>query len=198
MSESSVRGKSFEQKVASLLRSKLKIAVQRDRRSGAGWNKSDISDYWNELPLHLEIKDQENIKIKEFFRQADAGASFGKAPTVVFAMDEEILTCLRFTDLLNFLIEITDLRAENDDLRKPLPVVQSFTPELPTKATLKGFGEKLDGLEVDIEPIVEQKKAEGKKSCRAGHLADDFGYCMQLSCKFSRGYKPPKVKRGAK
>lgn len=183
------KGKNFEQKVASLLRSKLKIAVQRDRRSGAGYNKSDISDYWNQLPLHLEIKDQETIKIKEFFRQADQAASFSKAPTVVFSADSEILACLRFSDLLNFLIEITDLKAENDDLRSPL--VNRTLQEKPVIS-------KLDFTSDKIKPVIEKKIQRGSYTCRAGHLSDEWGYCMQLDCKFSRGYKAKKKSGGKK
>ena len=199
MSEAYDKGRNFERKVASMLRSKLKIAVQRDRRSGANWtNKSDISDYWNELPLHLEIKDHENIKVKEWFRQADAGASFSKAPTVVFAMDEEILTVIRFSDLLNFLIEITDLRAENDDLRAPLKVPFNAS-EVAIKAPLKRGRPKgsknLKAEEKRVAKLVDEKIGRGDFTCRNGHLSDDFGYCMQKGCPFSRGYKKKKTKK---
>ena len=186
MQNSYSKGKSFELKVASLLRKKLKIAVQRDRRSGAGINKSDISDYWNQLPLHLELKDQETIKIKEWFRQADHSSSFNKAPTVVFQADEEILATLRLSDLVNFLVEIADLRAENDDLR--MPINQTFNPPHTDKV-----------VKVDLKKVVEKKKSDPYQTyttCRAGHLADDYGFCMQLDCKFSRGYKAKK-KKGA-
>lgn len=184
MQNSYSKGKEFELRVASMLRSKLKIAVQRDRRSGAGINKSDISDYWNQLPLHLELKDQETIKIKEWFRQADQASSFNKAPTVVFQADEEVLATLRLSDLVNFLIEIADLKAENDDLRIPVPILKP----------------RLDPIDIANKKVVE--KVEQKKSnpylevkeCRAGHIADHYGYCMQLDCKFSRGYKVKKKK----
>lgn len=200
MSEAFDRGRTFERKVASILRKKLGARVERDRRSGAGINKSDISDYYQEIPLHMEIKDQETLKPKEWFRQAEAAASFTQAPTVIFAMDEEVLALLRFSDLVNFLVEIADQKAEIDDLRTPIV----SEPQLKKGDTveLKGFGPNVDGKAkvklVDlgqIKNVVELRKSAGQKSCREGHLADEYGYCQQLKCKYSRGYRPPKAKR---
>ena len=182
MSESSQRGKLFELKVAKILRSKLGARVSRDRRSGAGINKSDISDYYQDIPLHLELKDQETIKVKEWFRQASDAASFAQAPAVVFAMEEEVLAVVRFSDLVNFVREIADLRAEIDDLRAP--VVSAPAPP------------RISPTEVpDLKPVVEHKINRGAITCRNGHIADQWGYCMQLDCKYSRGYKPPKAKK---
>lgn len=189
MAEAYDRGKNFEQRVASMLRKKLGAKVVRDRRSGAGTNRSDISDYYQEIPLHLEIKDQENVKIKEWFKQADDASSFMQAPTVIFAKDEEILACLRFSDLLNFLIEIADQKAEIDDLRAPIPA---------PNATI---GDAQDGKVSHIsagKPMIERQIKERMAKltyCKGGHLADLYGYCMILDCKFSRGYKKPKGKK---
>ena len=72
MSESSIKGKSLENDIARLLRSKLGVKVARDKKSGAGINKSDINDYWREIPLFIEAKNQKTIKIKEFYKQAQA------------------------------------------------------------------------------------------------------------------------------
>ena len=185
MSDSSQRGKLFELKVAKILRSKLGARVTRDRRSGAGINKSDISDYYQDIPLHLELKDQETIKVKEWFRQASDAASFNQAPVVVFAADEEVLAVIRFSDLVNFVREIADQKAEIDDLRMPLEA--TFTPPVPVKA-----GEE---VLITLKPTVEAKIERGAKTCREGHISDEWGYCMQLSCKYSRGYKKPKAKR---
>lgn len=137
MSESSDRGKHFELKVASVLRKKLGAKVSRDRRSGAGTNRADISDYYQQIPLHLELKDQETLKVKEWFRQADDAASFTQAPTVVFAMDEEVLCCLRFSDLVNFLVEIADQKAEIDDLRSPRhPKMRTLSSKKYTRSSM--------------------------------------------------------------
>lgn len=177
------KGKTFEQKVARLLRTKLGARVQRDSRSGAGYNKSDISDYYNDIPLHLEVKNQQTVNIKEWFRQADATSSFSKAPTVVFAMDEEILCCLRFTDLINFMIEIADDRAEIDDLRQP--VAYQVLPKPQT-------------VNIQLSKVVQNKTEASVKTCKEGHITDVWGYCLQKGCKYSSGYKKPKGKDNKK
>jgi hypothetical protein len=190
MSVASERGKNFELKVAKRLRSKLNISVARDKRSGASWNKADITDYWSKLPLHLELKDQENIKIQEWFRQSVASSSFGKAPTVIFASDEEVLATLRLDDLLNFLVEITDMRAEIDDLRKPVETIKQRPEQV-----LDVVGIKSQHIKEDLEKTEEKVIECGATTCREGHIADVYGYCLQSTCKYSRGYRKPKEKR---
>lgn len=174
MSVASKRGKDFELKVAKMIRSKLKIRVQRDKRSGAGINKSDISDYYSELPLHLEIKDQETIKIKEFFRQAKDSAGTGISPAVVFKADNEVLVCLRFNDLLNFLAEIKDQQKDIEQLRNP----QINSIKISHDIVVSGFDMK-----------------KHKIFCRSGHIADIHGYCEWKDCIYSRGYKLKKGKK---
>jgi Holliday junction resolvase len=188
MSNSSARGLYLERQVAGILRKKLGAKVQRDSRSGAGVNKSDISDYYQQIPLHLEIKNQETVKIKEWFRQASDAASFTQAPTVVFAAEEEVLACLRFSDLVNFMVEIADQKAEIDDLRTPIEARDLGHAARETGRSMKHFAEV-------AAPAVKKKKSQGAKMCRNGHIADEYGYCQQKDCKYSRGYRPPKVKR---
>lgn len=184
MSISSDKGKGFEQLVAKMIRSKLAAKVMRDRRSGAGNNKSDISDYYGQIPLSIECKDQDTVKIKEWFTQAVQASSFNQVPTVVFHADAEILATLRFSDLLNFLVEIADQKAEIDDLRVPTmadylqPTAKAIDPHLAS--------------------AIKQKIVAGFSTCRNGHLADMYGYCQQLSCPYSRGYKKPKAKKPGK
>lgn len=187
MSESSERGKQFELKVARIIRSKLGARVQRDRRSGAGTNRSDITNYYNDIPLHLELKDHETIKVKEWFRQADQSSSFNQTPTLVFACDEEILATLRLSDLVNFVKEIADQKAEIDDLRAP-STFNVVTDAGKTVAKVHASP--------NIQPVVEKKIERGATTCREGHLADDYGYCNIITCKYSRGYRKPKAKKG--
>lgn len=177
MSESSVKGKSLELTIAKTLRKKLGIKVERDKRSGAGTNKSDISDWNRELPLHIEAKNHKTIKIKEFFAQAEQASSVGQAPTVVFTADREILACLRFDDLVNFIAEIQDYKAIIEDLRA--------TPTF----------EIGNEHEISTAMTKDSKVTGAVRVCREGHLADEYGYCQILTCKFSRGYRPPKGKR---
>ena len=188
MSESSDRGKHFELKVAAILRKKLGAKVMRDRRSGAGTNRADISDYYQSIPLHLELKDQETLKVKEWFRQAEDAASFTQAPTVVFAMDEEVLCCLRFSDLVNFLVEIADQKAEIDDLRSPL----HQTVDQAVEILAAGKGEKLETVKKRLNESISRSKTV---FCKSGHVSDQWGYCMQVKCPCSRGYKKPKGKK---
>ena len=174
MSESSEKGVSLEKEIAKILRKKLGATVERDKRSGAGnINKSDLSDWYREIPLFVESKNQKIIKIKDWFRQAEGNASMGQAPTVVFAADNEILACLRFSDLVNFLAEIKDYQAIIADLR-----------EVTVEELNKEDGEIVDTL-----------ISHHAKTCRNGHLSDAYGYCQQLTCKFSRSYRLPKKKR---
>lgn len=197
MSISSERGKDFEQLVAKMIRSKLAAKVMRDRRSGAGNNKSDISDYYGQIPLSIECKDQDTVKIKEWFTQADQASSFNQVPTVVFHADSEILATLRFSDLLNFLVEIADQKAEIDDLREPVRITTNVT-SLPIQ-----LGRK-DSMEINVEHKNGERIIQivgpgaDRQYCKNGHIADDYGYCMQLSCKYSRGYRKPKAKKSGK
>lgn len=188
MSIASDRGKSFELKVASLIRKKLGARVTRDRRSGAGVNRADMSDYYNDIPLHIEVKDQQTVKIKEWYDQACEASSFMRTPVVVYRDDNLIMCALEFSNLLNFILEIADQKAEIDDLRRPT------------------VGDALDGAVTAVRagvpimstPAVERVKttiAQKLTNCRNGHLADEYGYCMQLGCPYSRGYKKPKAKR---
>lgn len=184
MSEAFDKGRDTEREVATLIRKKLKVQVQRDSRSGAGLHKADIRDYYQEIPLFIECKDQETLKVKEWMRQTIAGASFNQTPTLVFRMDSEgLMAVLPFADLLNFLLEIKDLREEVADLRLP---VATFTPPAVDKV--------LTDVEKQVTSVTKAKIDRGGRQCRNGHLTDDYGYCMQLDCKFSRGYRPKKVK----
>lgn len=190
MSVSSQRGKVFEQEVAAIIRKKLGARVARDRRSGAGVNKSDLSDYYQELPFSIECKDQETIKVKEWMRQAIDAASFTQIPTLVFRADEEILATVRFEDLVNLAVEIADLRAEINDLRAP--AVYTIKPQPPVINIIT------EEVEVDEkgEPIPKSANIRPDiKLDKEGHITDQFGYCNQKGCKYSRGYKPPKGKK---
>jgi len=197
MSISSQKGRAFELLVAKMIRSKLNARVSRDSRSGAGFNKADMSDFYNEIPLHIECKDQETVKIKEWFQQAADSATTFHAPTVVFHTESEILATLRFTDVLNLLVEIADLKAELADLR--LPAVAPTQPEIigeqqAANRRIIKEAKKNPVTYGSARPANERVKNQ-PQYCRAGHIADQFGYCEQKDCKFRRGYKPPKGKK---
>ena len=133
----------------------------------------------------MEIKDQETIKLKEWMRQTIGNASYSRIATLVLRMDEEIIAAVKFEDLLNMAVELRDARAELADLRRP------DNPVTPLDAR----GAELAG-NASIGKVVSRAVERGSGTCRNGHLADTWGYCLQLGCKFSRSYRPPKSKPG--
>lgn len=178
------RGKRFELRISRLIRKKLRIKVQRDPRSGAGSHqKSDLLDYWRELPLHLEFKDQQTVSVKSWFRQAAAGASYGQAPTVVFAADEEDLAVIRFSDLLDLVAEVKQLQAQTDKLKEPVSVHVN--------------GSKVPVSELAHElPKRIQSERGSYQTCRNGHLIQPgASKCLAKGCPFSTTYKKPKGKK---
>ena len=183
MSVSSQKGKRLELEVAGVLRKKLGARVARDKQSGAGVNKQDIRDYYQDVPFSIECKDHQTFKVKEWMRQAIEAASFNQVPTLVFRSDDEVLACIRFADLVNLAVEIRDLQAQLSDLRAPVVTVHAYDTEPNTLARL-----------VDVGKAVAKATLRGSRTDPHGHITDDFGYCSQKGCKYSRGYKPPKEK----
>lgn len=190
MSEAYDRGKTFEMMVAKLTTKKLHLESKRDSRSGAGLHKQDIRDRYNLLPLFIECKDHETIKPKAWWREANGKASYGQAPVVVFPDETEVLCVMRYTDLLQFIKEAADWKEEADDLRQPVPV-----PNPQWKPSRLETQPGSVRIKPDIEPLIEKKVQQGVKTCREGHITDDYGYCMQKGCKYSRGYVKKKEKK---
>src|SRR4051812_27825271 len=179
MSEASKKGESLEKRVAKVLREKLRVRVHRDSRSGAGVvNKSDINDWYRETRLAIEAKAHKTLAIKAWFRQADAAASSGQIPTVAFQCDEEILACLRFTDLVDLVAEIKQLEAQVEDLRQPAGATVHVDP--------------VQAVRNLVSAATEGKVDHGARTCRNGHIADEYGYCQDKKCKYRRGYRAPK------
>ncbi|MDV7992107.1 hypothetical protein [Rhodococcus sp. IEGM 1374] len=120
MSVSSDKGVSLENHIAKTLQKKLGARVTRDKRSGAGSHqKMDLNDYFQDTPFDIEAKNHKTVAIKEWMRQAKAGASMNRVPTVVFNADDDILACLPFDALVDLAVQIRDLTAELKDLRTP-------------------------------------------------------------------------------
>lgn len=169
MSAASDKGRSLERAIAALIRRKLKgVNVQRDKRSGAGSHqKADLVDWFNQTGLHIEAKNHKTVSIKEWYRQAKAGACYGQAPTVVFTADEHILACLSLNDLLDIVAELHQLRAT--------PVVSG-----PPTAGVVSLHEPLHAL-------VESKVSRGSDTCPNGHLLPpDSRMCLAKGCQYGR------------
>lgn len=178
MSESSDKGVSLENHIAKVLRKKLGARVERDKRSGAGSHrKMDISDYFQETPFDIEAKNHKTISIKEWMRQAKAGASIGRIPTVVFKADGDVLACLPFEELVDMATEIKQLQEELTILRTPVVLT-------PDQAVGK---------------VTAVKLAAGVSTCPVGHIvAPGTKKCLDKHCKFSSSYNLKKAKKQAK
>lgn len=184
--DSQQKGKNYENHVASLLRKKLDKKAKRNKGSGAQWNRRN--DIWTDLPIAVECKYQGTVKIHDWFKQAEAAASYTQVPMVVFANENhpEDLVVLKWNDLLNYLVEITDLQAENHDLQQPI-----------TTKTKPSTSAKVEEATNTVAKIAERKVKEEKlRTCREGHiLMIGRDKCSWKGCKYSAGYKPKKEKK---
>lgn len=184
------RGKDFETKVAKMIRRIADSGSMRNAGSYANWHRR--SDVFTNLPMHVECKDHKTVKIKDWFDQAKSAANGLQIPVVVFAKDEEVLACLKFEDLLNLYKEIADLQSDKEQLRTIEPVVVKHNLSKKQIDKLKNTS----GGSTAIARAVESKVEAGAKTCPQGHIADEYGFCMQKKCKYNRGYKAPKTKKG--
>lgn len=192
MSQSSKRGKDFETEIAKILQKKLGARVIRDGRSGAGSHqKNDIKDWHRDVPFDIECKDQEAIKIKEWMRQAEQAASFGRVPCMVFRMDGKAYATLPFDALVDLAVEIADLQAALDDMRNPT----HSTAKAKGLQRTRNAAKTREAIEPDTMAAVDKKRSQGANTDRNGHITDQWGYCATKGCQYSRGYKPPKGKK---
>lgn len=183
------KGKQFELKVAKITRSKIDKAAKRNPGSHANWNRN--SDIYTELPFHIECKDQEYLKPKEWFRQAEE-ACLGKTPVVAFQMDEEVMTILRYDDFLNLLVEIADMKAEIADLRRP--------SEYTVKKGVENLQELAEEMKKEPPPTKLPKITDGSlkreiRLCPNKHICSPGrDTCMTKGCPYSSTYIKPKAK----
>ncbi len=198
------KGKAFEQKVAAMVRRKADGTAKRDSRSGANWHRR--SDIFTNLPLHIEVKDHETLRPKDWFREASSAASFNQTPVVVFHSDEEVMAMLRFDDLLNLFVEIADLKAEVEDLSKPTQgddfdinfgvadAIEIGRTQLKVNDGQLGgeFPKTADEVKKQVEQLPPRPV---KRTCPEGHFVDEYGKCIFKGCKYSRGYKAKKEPR---
>lgn len=186
MSAASERGRTYESKISKIMRRRLGIDIKRDLQSGAGLHKADVRDRYNELPMLLECKNQDTLKLKEWWRDANNKANALQSPVVVFPMETndgiEDLCVLRFTDLLQLVKEVADWKETAEDLR------QSAPSHIPVR--------KLDAVGVHIDPrnsqavvgkITSERIERGAASCKNGHLLSiGETRCLDKKCPYSR------------
>lgn len=196
MSASYDKGRDFEREVASVIRRKIDPTAKRDSKSGAlDHRKSDI---FTDLPISIECKDHETIKVREFFRQAKAGAHQNEMPAAVFPIDNQIVALVPFEDLINLYVEIRDLQAEVNHLREP--VTYEPIDETPSEGVKRSRSKPLDVSEAKAQAMKasEKKAAQGVKTCPNGHIISDGRRCMWKGCKYSSTFNAKKAAKGKK
>lgn len=189
MAEAYEKGKAYEMHIAKLVRRKADKGTTRNKGSHA--NSHRRSDVYTNLPIHIEAKHHENIRVKEWMEQAEAAKSFSETAVVAFRIEEEDYACLKFNDLLDLFVQIADLEAEVKDLHEPIEQTKTVKPR---KANVS----KEDYTKLAKAAADKKVESGTVKTCRNGHICDQFGYCQQKQCKFNRFYKAPKAKKGRK
>lgn len=191
------KGNAFEMEVAKMIRRKGgDKTAKKNKGSHANWHRR--SDIFTELPIHVEAKHHDNIRIKEWFAQADAAASYSRTPVVVYRDDPEVMAALRFNDLLDLFVQVADLQAEVEDLRQPIEHVSAPQPAQDA-ITRKGKTDaeiKAEAAEMAEKAAKQKLQTNSYKTCRAGHISDDYGKCMIKGCKYGR--VPGKAKKDKK
>lgn len=107
MSIASKRGQDLEKRIAKALR-RIGITAYRDKRSGAGQVfKADIAAPG--FDFSVEAKNQETIKLRDWWKQTQAATPGYKQPLLVVALnDYEELAILKLDDLLQLIKQNRD------------------------------------------------------------------------------------------
>lgn len=189
MGEAYNKGKEYELHISKLIRRKADKGSMRNRSSHT--NGARRADVFTNLPIHIEAKHHESVRIKEWVEQAEATSNFGQTAVVAFRIDDKDYACLNFNDLLDLFVQIADQQAEIEDLRQPVDHVV-----VPAKKAAEIARHEATAL---VQSAV-NKKAEtnAARFDKNGHIVDSYGYCMQKGCKYNRTYKPPKAPKGKK
>lgn len=108
-SSKKAKGKRLEHKLAQLIREfGLDDGAKRMIGSGAfdGW-KTDI---FTKLMFSFEVKNQEKVKVWEWWEQAEDQSSIAKPPVLVFSGNyRPVLATMKVETFLDLLKEIQDL-----------------------------------------------------------------------------------------
>ncbi len=97
------KGSRLERKVAKMIRDKgLDKKASRMPLSGAMPHLQ--ADIYTALPIHIEAKNQERLKIWSWWQTLRAKAKFGKDPVLVFSGNHRpVLAVVEFDYLLNLM-----------------------------------------------------------------------------------------------
>lgn len=179
------KGKAYELHIAKLVRKKADKGSMRNR--GSHTASTHDADVFTNLPIHIEAKHHENVRIKDWMEQAEAASSFHQTAVVAFRIDDKDYAALNFEDLLNLFVQIADQQAEINDLHAPVEHIV-MKPAKAAEIT------RHEAVALSQKAINKKKSIRIVKFDKNGHIVDDFGYCMQKGCKYNRTYKPPKAK----
>ena len=111
------KGKRAERGVAKLINKYLGTNVRRTPQSGGLSIKGDIIDINPDsaaFDYHFEVKDQKKLMIPKWWEQIYGDCPKGKIPINVFKMNARFYATLEFTDFLNLLAELQELKEELD------------------------------------------------------------------------------------
>ena len=183
------KGKEYELHISKLVRRKADKGSMRNRSSHTGGTRR--SDIFTDLPIHIEAKHHESVRIKEWMEQAEAASHGYETAVVAFRIDDHDYACLNFNDLLDLFVQIADQQAEIEDLRAPVDHVVIK----PAKAAEIA---RHEAAALANKAVETKKQKETVRYDKNGHIVDSFGYCMQKGCKYNRTYKPPKASKGKK
>ncbi len=186
MAEAYDKGKAYELHVSKLIRRKADKGSMRNRSSHT--NGTRRSDIFTNLPIHVEAKHHETVRIKEWMAQAEAAKSFSQTAVVAFRIDDMDYACLNLNDLLDLFVQIADQQLEIEDLRAPVEHVVMK----PAKAAEIARHEATAMAQAAVAKKKDQPTIKYDKN---GHIVDEYGYCMQKGCKYNRNYRPPKKAR---
>ena len=111
------KGKRAEREVAKLINKYLGTNVRRTPQSAGLSIKGDIIDINPDsaaFDYHFEVKDQKKLMIPKWWEQIYGDCPKGKIPINVFKMNARFYATLEFTDFLNLLAELQELKEELD------------------------------------------------------------------------------------
>ena len=111
------KGKRAEREVAKLINKYLGTNVRRTPQSGGLSIKGDIIDINPDsaaFDYHFEVKDQKKLMIPKWWEQIYGDCPKGKIPINAFKMNARFYATLEFTDFLNLLAELQELKEELD------------------------------------------------------------------------------------
>lgn len=189
MAEAYDKGKAYELHVAKMVRRKADKGSMRNRGSHTGGTRR--SDIFTNLPIHIEAKHHENVRIKDWMEQAEAASSTFETAVVAFRIDDKDYACLNLDELLNLFVQIADQQLEIEDLRAPIEapaekIVRKPVSAVQTREEAEKLANDATAKKTAVQPL---------KTCRNGHIVNADGRCMWKGCKFGNAAGKPKKEK---